>query len=119
MRDQLYALGYEIENQELSLIALGGLPNSWESFVQGISVRSKIPKLDRLRLDCLQEESRLMIKGKHKMKMFKFLIQMLIRKERRKTTKGKKNFMEKDNPNRRKICPKFNASDVIYMNIMR
>lgn len=66
LRDQLSALGYEIENQELSLIALGGLPNSWESFVQGISARSKIPKLDHLRSDCLHEESRLMIKGKHK-----------------------------------------------------
>ena len=66
LRDQLSALGYEIENQELSLIALLGLPNSWESFVQGISARSKIPKMDRLRSNCLQEESRLMIKGKHK-----------------------------------------------------
>lgn len=66
LRDQLSALGYEIENQELSLIALGGLSNSWKSFVQGISTRSKIHKLDRLRSDCIQEESRLMIKGKHK-----------------------------------------------------
>ena len=39
LRDQLSALGYEIENRELFLIALGGLPNSWESFVQGISAR--------------------------------------------------------------------------------
>ena len=49
LRDQLSALGYEIENQELSLIALGGLPNSWESFVPGVSARSKIPKIDHLR----------------------------------------------------------------------
>ena len=48
LRDQLFSVIYEIDNQELSLIALGGLPNSWESFVQGISARSKIPKLDRL-----------------------------------------------------------------------
>ena len=33
LRDQLSALGYEIDNQELSLIALGELPNSLESFV--------------------------------------------------------------------------------------
>ena len=66
LRDQLSALCYEIDNQELSLIALGGLPKSWESFVQGISARSKIPKLDSLRSDYLQEESRLMIKGKNK-----------------------------------------------------
>ena len=59
LRDQLSALGYEIENQELSLISLGGPPNSRESFVQGISARSKIPKLDCLRSYCLQEELRL------------------------------------------------------------
>lgn len=53
------------------------------------------------------------------MKMFEFLIQILIRRERRKTTEGKEIFMEKDKPNRRKTCPKSNSSDVIYMDIMQ
>lgn len=33
LRDQLSSVGYEVDIKELSLIALGDLPNSWESFV--------------------------------------------------------------------------------------
>ena len=46
LRDQFFSVGYKTDNQELSLIALGGLPNSWEPFVQGISTRSKLSNLD-------------------------------------------------------------------------
>lgn len=120
LRDQSSFVSYEIDNQELSLKALGGLPNSWESFVQGISARSKIPKLDRLRFDCLQEESRLMTKGKYKtlMKTFMFLTPTLIRRVRRRTQRGKETFMERDSQNKRKTCLKFNVSDVINKDIM-
>ena len=44
--DQLSNVGHEIDSKELSLIALSGLPCSWELFKQGISARSKLPKLD-------------------------------------------------------------------------
>lgn len=63
LRDQLSLLGHEIDGKELALIALDGLPESWETFVAGISARSKFPKFDRLRTDCLQEESRLDKRG--------------------------------------------------------
>lgn len=63
LRDQLSTIGYENDSKELSLIALGGLPNSWESFIQGINARPKLPKLDQLRFVCLQEEARQMSKG--------------------------------------------------------
>ncbi|XP_057815061.1 protein DETOXIFICATION 17 [Cryptomeria japonica] len=39
------------------MLALDGLPSSWESFIQGISARSKLPKFDRLKTDCIQEVS--------------------------------------------------------------
>lgn len=38
-------------------------PHSWESFIRGISVRDELPKFDRLRADCIQEECRLEARG--------------------------------------------------------
>lgn len=67
LRDELATLDYEIQRKELTLIALDGLPSGWSTFIQGISARSKYPKFERLRDDCLQEESRLNKMGmKHK-----------------------------------------------------
>lgn len=67
LKDQFSNVGYEIESKELSLTTLGRLPTSREPFKQGISARSKLPKLDWLTFDCLQEEARLSPKGiKHK-----------------------------------------------------
>lgn len=63
LRDELATLGYEIQSKELTLIALDGLPSIWETFVQGISARDNFPKFDRLKVDCLQEESRQNKKG--------------------------------------------------------
>lgn len=48
LRDQLSTIGHTIESKELTMLALNGLPSSWESFIQGISARSKLPKFDRL-----------------------------------------------------------------------
>lgn len=45
------------------MLALNGLPQFWEHFIQGINGRSKSPKFDRLRADCIQEESRLAARG--------------------------------------------------------
>jgi hypothetical protein len=49
IKDQLSTIGHHIDNQELTLMALGGLPSSWESFIQGISAHSKLPKFDQLK----------------------------------------------------------------------
>ncbi|XP_059067871.1 uncharacterized protein LOC131858597 [Cryptomeria japonica] len=57
LRDQLSTIGHTIESKELTMLALNSLPSSWESFIQGISARSKLPKFD------IQEESRLAIRG--------------------------------------------------------
>jgi hypothetical protein len=42
---------------------LNGFPSSWDSFVQGIFSRSKLPKFDKLWSNCTQEESRLISKS--------------------------------------------------------
>jgi hypothetical protein len=38
---------------------MNGLPNSWESFIQGICSRRKLTKFSRLWKNCTQEEARL------------------------------------------------------------
>jgi hypothetical protein len=43
-------------------VALKGLPRSWEPFEQGIYARERLPWFDRLWIDCIQEETRLMSK---------------------------------------------------------
>lgn len=63
LRDQLSAIGDIIADKDLVMLALNGLPQSWEPFIQSISGRSKLPKFDRLRADCIQEESRLAARG--------------------------------------------------------
>lgn len=45
------------------MLAMNGLPISWESFIQGISGRDDLPKFDRLRADCIQEECRQEARG--------------------------------------------------------
>jgi hypothetical protein len=62
LRDQLGDIGETISDKELSIYILRGLPNSWESFVQSMSGRSKIPKFNKLWADCTEEEARLAAK---------------------------------------------------------
>ena len=45
------------------LMAIDGLPDSWETFTQGISARDQLPDFNRLKNDCLQEETRKLKKG--------------------------------------------------------
>lgn len=63
LKDQVLVVGKEVEDNDLTLIALNGLPPTWEPFIQGISARIELPKFERLRGDCIQEESRLAAKG--------------------------------------------------------
>jgi hypothetical protein len=63
LRDQLSTIGHVVDDKGLTMLALNGLPSSWESYIQGISARSKLPKFDRLRADCIREESRLAARG--------------------------------------------------------
>jgi hypothetical protein len=46
IRDQLLCIGNTIEDTELTLIALKGLPISWETFIQCISTRPPLPRFE-------------------------------------------------------------------------
>jgi hypothetical protein len=59
----LGAIGEIISDRELFMITLNGLPSHWESFIQSISGRSKLPKFDHLWENCTQEETRLTTRG--------------------------------------------------------
>ncbi|XP_057837721.1 uncharacterized protein LOC131047920 [Cryptomeria japonica] len=59
LKDQPCAIGDIVEDRDLVMLELNGLPQSWEPFIESISGRSKLPKFDHLREDCIQEESRL------------------------------------------------------------
>jgi hypothetical protein len=59
IKEQLEAIGDSVEEDEITMTTLNGLPNSWESFIQGICSRRKLTKFSRLWEDCTQEEARL------------------------------------------------------------
>ena len=116
--------------KELSMIAVRGLPISWENFMRGLSSWPKLPKFESLKNECTQEDSRLIMrgivwnqegefqalqvstnnKGKIKRENFKLfkLVPIIKEKEREfiKTTRKSTNHTRKG------IGPKYNASNV-------
>ena len=48
-----------MENAEIVMTTLNGLPRSWDSFIQGICARKKLVKFSRLWEECYQEEARI------------------------------------------------------------
>ena len=58
-RDKLKFSGDNLEEKDLVMTTLNGLPPSWESFIQTISGRTKLPKFDKLWAECTQEETRI------------------------------------------------------------
>ena len=63
LRDELASIGTIINDMELTLMAIDGLPDSWETFAQGVSARDNLLEFNRLKGDCLQEESKKLKKG--------------------------------------------------------
>ena len=49
----------EVENAEIVMTTLNGLPRSWDSFIQGICARRKLVTFSRLWEECSQEEARI------------------------------------------------------------
>ena len=62
LKDQLIAIGEIVEDEDLVSTALDGLPPSWENFVSDGSARENQPSFEKLWIDCLQEEGRVMNK---------------------------------------------------------
>jgi hypothetical protein len=56
IKDQLAAIGDLVEDTELVTTTLNVFPPSWDPFVQRIFARRKLPKFDKLWVDCSQED---------------------------------------------------------------
>ena len=54
--DELAAIGDTVAPTELVRIAIQGLPKAWETFVDGIITRERLPNWERLWNDCVQNE---------------------------------------------------------------
>ena len=48
-----------MENVEIVMTTLNGLPRSWDSFIEGICARKKLVKFSILWEECSQEEARI------------------------------------------------------------
>ena len=59
LRDKLKSGGDNLEENDLVMTTLNGLPPSWESFIQTISGRTKLPNFDKLWAECTEEETRI------------------------------------------------------------
>ena len=59
LQDKLKSSGDNLEEKDLIMTTLNGLPPSWESFIQIISGHNKLPKFDKLWEECTQEETRI------------------------------------------------------------
>ena len=55
IKEQLEAMDEEVENVEILMTTLNGLPRSWDSFIQGICARRKIVTFSRLWEESSQE----------------------------------------------------------------
>jgi hypothetical protein len=63
IKDHLATIGESVDEEEIVTTTLNVFPSSWDPFVQGICARSKLPKFDKLWINCSQEESRLISKS--------------------------------------------------------
>ena len=59
IKEQLEAVDEEVENAEIVMTTLNGLPRSWDSLIQGICARKKLVKFSRLWEECSQEEDQM------------------------------------------------------------
>ena len=59
IKEQLEVVEEEVENAEIVMTTLNGLPRSWDSFIQGICARRKLITFSRLWEECSQEEGML------------------------------------------------------------
>ena len=48
IKEQLEAVDEEVENAEIVMTTLNGLPRSWDSFFQGICAKNKLVKFTKL-----------------------------------------------------------------------
>ena len=59
IKDQLEAIGDTVEEAEIVMTTLNGLPRDWEAFIRGICSIRKLNKFRKLWEECVQEEERI------------------------------------------------------------
>ena len=59
LQDKLKSSGDNLEEKDLVMTIISGLPPYWESFIQSISGKIKFPIFDKLWVECTQEEMRI------------------------------------------------------------
>jgi hypothetical protein len=59
IKENIESIGDSIEEEELVMTTMNGLPRSWNPFIKGICNRRNLTKFSRLWEDCTQEEGRL------------------------------------------------------------
>ena len=52
IKEKLESIDEEVENVEIVMTTLNGLPRSWDSFIQGICARKNLVKFSRLWEEC-------------------------------------------------------------------
>ena len=62
IKEQLEVVKENVEEGEIVITTLNGLPRSWDSFIQGICARRKLISFNRLQDEFTQEEARLVIR---------------------------------------------------------
>ena len=60
IKEQLEAVDEEVENTEIVMTTLNGLPRAWDSFIQGICARKNLVNFSRQWEECSQEEARIL-----------------------------------------------------------
>ena len=55
IKEKLEAVDEEVDNAEIVMTTLNGLPRSCDSFIEGICARNKLVKFSRLWEECSQE----------------------------------------------------------------
>ena len=59
---QLESMGEMIEDAEVVMTTLNGLPRDWEFLIRGICFRKKLTKFRQLWEECVQEEERIAVR---------------------------------------------------------
>ena len=57
IKEHMEVVDEEVENAEIVMNTLKGLPRSWDFFIQGICSKKKLVKFSRLWEECSQEEA--------------------------------------------------------------
>ena len=55
IKEQLESIGDMVEEAEVVMATLNGLPREWDSFIKGICVRRKLTNFNKLWEECVQE----------------------------------------------------------------